>query len=441
MSEEAIAEAQRPLLDAQDVDDPSGLDQQGLEQLADKLEQVIIDTTGEPFPDDPWRQLELAIEAVFASWNGRRARTYRRLNDIPDDLGTAVSVQAMVFGNAGDDSGTGVAFTRDPATGEDTPFGDWLLGAQGEDVVAGIRNTEPLARLADHFPACHTELLEILDQLEDHYHDMCDIEFTIEHATLYMLQTRVGKRSATAALKMAVDMVDEGLIDEREAVSRFSPEELERLLHPHFDTSVGFDVLTTGLGASPGAASGHVVFTADEAEQRGEQGQDVILVRAQTSPEDLHGLVAAQGVLTARGGLVSHAAVVARGIGKPAVTGAADVVIDVAAGTFTVDDTIVADGDMISIDGTSGEVVIGDVPVVAPDTPPELMRLLEWADDLRHLQVWANADTPADAIAARERGAAGIGLCRTEHQFMGDRLPLVRRAILADTEEEEKGLL
>ncbi len=439
--DEVIASAGASLLARQGVDDPSGLDVAGLEELSEVYEVAIGDHTGNDFPWDPWTQLEMAISAVFRSWNGRRARTYRRLNDISDELGTAVNVQSMVFGNAGDSSGTGVAFTRDPGTGQAEPFGDFLLSAQGEDVVAGIRNTEPLARLADHFPACNQQLHEVFARLEQRYRDMCDIEFTIEEGELFILQTRVGKRSAAAALRMAVEMVDEGLIDRATAVGRFSTEQLDRLLHPRFDLDAEFSVVTTGLGASPGAASGEVVFTADEAEARAAVGDAVILVREQTSPEDLHGLVSARGVLTSRGGLVSHAAVVARGIGTPAVCGAADVVIDLDAGEFRVGDVVVRAGDVVSIDGTSGAVVVGPVPVVAPDAPKELARLLEWADEIASLSVWANADVAPDARTARDAGACGIGLCRTEHQFLGDRLPLIQRVILATSEADEAAAL
>ncbi len=435
--DEVLARAARPILEAAGVTDSSALGEAALVEVAVAYEAAIRDHTGRPFPWDPWEQLQLAIEAVFHSWNGRRARTYRRLNHIDDDLGTAANVQSMVFGNTGPGSGTGVAFTRDPATGEHRPFGDFLLSAQGEDVVAGIRNTEPLARLVDHFPTCHDELLGVFERLEQRYRDMCDIEFTIEEGELFILQTRVGKRSARAALRMAVEMVDERLIDPATAVGRFTPDQLERLLHPRFDPDVDLDVLTTGLPASPGAASGQVVFTADEAEARAAIGDDVVLVRTQTSPEDLHGLVAATGVLTSRGGLVSHAAVVARGIGTPAVCGAADVEIDDDQALFRVGDTTVHAGDVISIDGSTGQVVAGRVPVVAPDTPKELDRLLEWADDVRDMEVWANADMAPDASVARTGGATGIGLCRTEHQFLGTRLPLVRRAILATADADE----
>ena len=437
IDEEAFHDAARSVLAGHGVAEISQLDADGMATLVRTYEDVV----GEAHPApalrvDPWAQLEAAIEAVFRSWNGRRARDYRRLEGIPDHLGTAVNVQVMVFGNAGADSGTGVAFTRDPATGEATPVGDFLVDAQGEDVVAGIRNTLPLAQMTTTFPDQHRELVTAMDRLEQRYRDMCDLEFTIERGRLFILQTRVGKRTAAAALRMAVEMADEGLIDTRTAVSRFSCEQLDRLLHPQFDPTATPDVLTTGLGASPGAASGQVVFTADEAEARAGRGEDVILVRPQTSPDDLHGIVAARGILTSRGGLVSHAAVVARGIGTPAICGADAVVIDRDGRRFRVGDVEVAEGDTISIDGTTGTVVLGAVPVIAPTPPPQLDRLLGWADELKRLAVWANADTGADARVARQHGAQGIGLCRTEHQFLGDRLPVVQRAILADTTDD-----
>ncbi|MBY5163491.1 pyruvate, phosphate dikinase [Salsipaludibacter albus] len=414
------------------VADPSELDTDAAHDLVVAYRSAVEGAIGRHFPDDPREQLQAAVAAVFRSWNGRRARDYRRMEGIPDDLGTAVNVQSMVFGNLGDDSGTGVVFTRDPATGEATPYGDFLLAAQGEDVVAGIRNSEPFGALADHFPDCHAELLDVLDRLEERYHDMCDVEFTVEQGRLWVLQTRVGKRSAPAAVRIAVELVDEGLLEPAEAVARVQPTQLERLLHPGFDAEAAFDVLTTGLGASPGAASGHVAFTADEAEARAADGESVILVRPETSPEDLHGLISAVGVLTSRGGLVSHAAVVARGIGTPAVCGADELVIDLDAQRMSVNGTVVEDGDLVSIDGTTGEVVLGEVPVVVPEPTPELARLLDWADDLRRLGVRANADTPEDARRARAFGAEGIGLCRTEHMFLGDRLPIVQRMILED---------
>ncbi len=420
------------------------------ELTADQLEEVArghIEATsaaGASIPDDPHEQLRLGVEAVFRSWNGSRARAYRKVEGIPDDLGTAVNVQVMVAGNLGDDSATGVAFTRDPATGEPTPYGDWLQGAQGEDVVAGIRHPDPLRTMHDAFPEAARELEEHLDTLERHYRDLCDIEFTIERGKLWMLQTRVGKRSATAALRMAVDMVDEGLIDEAEAVRRVRPEQLEALLHPRFaetPTRVPDDgapqLLTTGLAASPGAAVGQITMTADDAVRRAAGGQDVVLVRPETSPDDLEGMVAAQGLLTSRGGLVSHAAVVARGFGIPAVCGAADLEIDLRGGTVTVDGTVLRDGDVISIDGSTGMVVAGPMELVPVDDDPRLERLLAWADEHRVLRVRANADTADDARRSRAAGAEGIGLCRTEHQFLGERLPLVQRVILSEEEQDE----
>jgi pyruvate, orthophosphate dikinase len=436
LPERALEAAARNVLSRHGASRPDDLDADGMADLADAYEQVLVDAGAAAVIADPWAQLEAAIEAVFRSWNGRRARDYRRMEGIADDLGTAVNIQAMVFGNAGDDSGTGVAFTRDPATGDRNPVGDFLVNAQGEDVVAGTHATRPLADLRDVFPDCAAELDRIMQELEQHYQDMCDVEFTIERGRLFMLQTRVGKRSALASLRMAVDMADEGLIKPAEAVNRFRPEQLDRLLHPQFDPSASYQVLATGLPASPGAASGAVVFDSDEAVEREAAGEDVILVRTQTSPEDLHGMVAARGVLTSRGGLVSHAAVVARGIGKPAVCGADDVVIH--GDRFRVGDVEVAAGDIISLDGTSGEVVLGSVPVVEPEMPPELERMLSWADEIRTLGVWANADTGADATVARANGAEGIGLCRTEHQFLGDRLPVVQDAILARDADTER---
>ena len=403
---------------------------------------------GVVIPEDPHEQLQLGVEAVFRSWNGQRARAYRRVERIPDDLGTAVNVQVMVAGNLGEDSATGVAFTRDPATGEPVSYGDWLPGAQGEDVVAGIRHPEPLRTMADTFPEAARELEEHLTTLEQHYRDLCDIEFTIERGKLWMLQTRVGKRSATAALRMAVDMVDEGLIGEDEAVRRVRPEQLEALLHPRFAQTPGRtgdpdspQLLATGLAASPGAAVGYITMTADDAVKRAAGGQDVLLVRTETSPDDLEGMVASQGLLTSRGGLVSHAAVVARGFGIPAVCGAADLLIDVRAGTVTVDGTVLHDGDLISIDGSSGMVVAGAMELVPADDDPRLERLLAWADTRRTLGIRANADTADDARRSRAAGAEGIGLCRTEHQFMGERLPLVQRVILSEEEADESTAL
>jgi pyruvate, orthophosphate dikinase len=413
-----------------------------VEQLAEvvaKHRQTIADA-GKELPEDPRDQLRLAIEAVFRSWNGDRAKAYRRIEHIPDDLGTAVNVQMMVFGNLGDRSATGVAFTRDPATGEKVHYGDFLIGAQGEDVVAGTRAVEHIDTMGETFPHAKEELEETLDTLEQHYHDMCDVEFTIENDKLWMLQTRVGKRSAAAALRMAVEMVDEGLIDEVEALKRVTTKQLEAMLHPRFGPNAP-EPITTGLAASPGAAVGKVVLTSQEAKERGNAGESVVLVRPETSPEDLEGMVASVGMLTARGGLVSHAAVVARGLGKPAVCGANELKIDAKAGTVTVNGTVIHADDIISIDGTTGQVVIGEVELEIPEDDPNVAKLLTYADKQRRLHVWANADTPEDARRALAAGAEGIGLCRTEHQFLGDRLPLIRQMILSKTEEEERAAL
>jgi pyruvate, orthophosphate dikinase len=412
-----------------------------LQGLADRFKAIVLAEAGIEFPQDPTDQLQLAIEAVFRSWNSERAGVYRRMEKIADDLGTAVNVQAMVFGNKGDDSGTGVAFTRDPATGENRAYGDFLKNAQGEDVVAGIRATEPLQAMGNEFPECHRQLLGLMQTLQNHYHDMCDIEFTIEQGRLFLLQTRVGKRTAAAALRMAVEMEKEGLIDKREAVLRVQPAQLDQLLHPQFDPEAKYTAVTKGLNASPGAAVGKVYFTADAAEQHREAGEAVILVRPETSPDDLHGMIAAEGILTSRGGLVSHAAVVARGMGTPAVCGASELEIDVDGGMFQVNGEVVRQGEVISINGTTGEVVIGPVAVVTPDPGGPFETILGWADTFRRMKVRTNADLPHDAQVARRFGAEGIGLCRTEHMFLGDRLELVQRFILADSAVEEEAAL
>jgi pyruvate,orthophosphate dikinase len=426
---------------ARGVDTDPELSADDLEGLVETFKGIVEREARIPFPQDPREQLGYAIEAVFKSWNGKRARDYRHFEGIPDDLGTAVNVQAMVFGNKGDDSGTGVAFTRDPATGENRAYGDFLPNAQGEDVVAGIRVTEHLDDMGAHFPESHRELLEVMDTLQSHYRDMCDIEFTIEQGRLFLLQTRVGKRTAAAALRMAVEMERDGLIDKRDAVLRVQPEQLDQLLHPQFDPSASYTALAKGLNASPGAAVGQVYFTADEAEERHEEGERVILVRPETSPDDLHGMIAAEGILTSRGGLVSHAAVVARGMGRPAVCGASALDIDVEGRQFRVGDTVVQEGDIISINGTTGEVVVGPVPVITPEPTGPFDTILQWADEFRRLGVRANADLAPDARVARRFGAEGIGLCRTEHMFLGDRLPLVQRFILAADEDEEHAAL
>jgi pyruvate,orthophosphate dikinase len=412
-----------------------------LRGLVETFKGIVKQQRGIDFPQEPREQLQYAIEAVFKSWNGERAKVYRRMEKIPDDLGTAVNVQTMVFGNKGDDSGTGVAFTRDPATGENRPYGDFLRNAQGEDVVAGIRVTEPLDAMADAFSDCHRELLETMSTLQNHYRDMCDIEFTIEQGRLFILQTRVGKRTAAAALRMAVEMHEEGLIDKQEAVLRVAPEQLDQMLHPQFDPKAAYKALAKGLNASPGAAVGKVYFTADDAEARREDGEAVILVRPETSPDDLHGMIAAEGILTSRGGLVSHAAVVARGMGTPAVCGASALEIDVEGKQFSVDGAVVREGDIISINGTTGEIVLGSVPVITPEPSGPFDVILGWADEFRRLGVRTNADLPHDAEVARRFGAEGIGLCRTEHMFLGDRLPLVQRFILAADEAEEAAAL
>jgi pyruvate,orthophosphate dikinase len=405
-----------------------------LMDLVERFKTIIREHAGRLFPTDPKEQLRMAIEAVFRSWNNERAKVYRRQYSIPDDLGTAVNVVAMVFGNLGDDSGTGVAFTRDPATGEKGVYGDYLPNAQGEDVVAGIRNTLPLHELRRLNPEAYRELLEIMKRLERHYRDMCDIEFTIEKRKLWMLQTRVGKRTGAAAVKMAVDMANEGLIKRDQAVLRVEPDHLDQLLHPQFDPKADVEVLAKGLNASPGAAVGAVVFDADTAAERGEDGEAVVLVRRETNPDDLHGMIAARGILTSHGGKTSHAAVVARGMGKPAVCGAEALKIDYAKREFSVNGTRVKEGDVISIDGTTGRVVLGEVPLVEPKLSGDFETLLGWADTIRQLRVRANADDGPSAGQARQFGAEGIGLCRTEHMFgtPGDpRLPTFRQVILS----------
>jgi len=414
-----------------------------LRTLINTYQRIVRDHTGSPFPQDPAEQLRGAIEAVFRSWNGARAMAYRVRERIPHDLGTAVNVQSMVFGNRDDNSGTGVGFTRDPATGAAGSYGDFLVNAQGEDVVAGIRNTEPLSALQARFPAVHKELLGIFGRLETHYRDMCDTEFTIEQGKLWMLQTRVGKRTGAAALRMAVEMTKDRKIKltKAEAIGRVTAEHLDQVLHPQF-AGGGHRVLTKGLAASPGAAVGAVYFSADDAADAADRGEQVILVRSETSPEDVHGMIVAEGILTSRGGLVSHAAVVARGWGKPAVVGAE--AIRIADDRFTVGDVTVRQGDVISLDGTTGEVVLGSVQLSVAEPPAEFATILKWADEIRkgHLAVRANADNGPDATNARGFGAEGIGLCRTEHMFLADdRLPIVRRMILASSPAEEQAAL
>ncbi len=413
-----------------------------LRSLVTKYKHVIQQETGREFPDDPIDQLWGAIAAVFESWNTKRAIDYRRLHDIPDSLGTAVNVMAMVFGNLGEDSGTGVAFTRNPSTGERALYGEFLINAQGEDVVSGTRDPQPIADLERVMPAAYAELAQMAQRLERHFRDVQDMEFTIERGKLYMLQTRRAQRTGHAAVRIACEMVDEGVVSEEEAVARVPPNDLDQLLHPTIDPSAELDLLTTGLPASPGAASGAVVFEADEAERIGRTGQPVILVRRETSPEDFHGMVVAKAILTARGGMTSHAAVVARGMGKPCVAGAQKLIVDEEARLFSVDGRSIREGEWITIDGTRGQVHAGKAALIAPELSDNFRRLMTWADKLRNLKVRVNADTPADAHRGREFGAEGIGLCRTEHMFFeGTRLQAMREMIVAqDSEGRQKAL-
>ncbi|HET6421024.1 MAG TPA: pyruvate, phosphate dikinase [Geobacteraceae bacterium] len=418
------------------------------QELVATFKAKIRETLGMEFPEDPQEQLWGAIGAVFGSWMNQRAITYRKLNNIPAEWGTAVNIQSMVFGNMGSDCATGVAFTRDPATGENYFYGEYLVNAQGEDVVAGIRTPQPLSKakkkdgvpaMEEVMPECYQQLLKIRSILEKHYVDMQDIEFTIEKDKLYMLQTRNGKRTARAAVKIAVDMVREGLIDEKKAVLRVQPSQLDQLLHPSLDPNAPRKVIARGLPASPGAASGEVVFSADEAEAAAKIGLKVILVRVETSPEDIHGMHAAQGILTARGGMTSHAAVVARGMGKCCVAGCGEIKVDYAANQFTANGKTLNKGDVITLDGSTGEVMLGNVPTVPPQLTGDFGTLMEWVDKFRRLKVRANADTPNDARVAREFGAQGIGLTRTEHMFFeADRIAAVREMILADSVEARK---
>lgn len=408
-------------------------------EVVTEYKKLIQKETGRSFPQEPLEQLFMAVYAVFNSWNNDRAIVYRKINKIPDELGTAVNIQTMVFGNMGNDSGTGVAFTRSPSTGEKKLYGEYLINAQGEDVVAGIRTPQPIASLEQDMPGVYKEFADACNLLEKHYRNMQDIEFTIERGKLWMLQTRNGKRTAQAAIKIAVDMVDEGLITKDEAVLRVEPGQLDQLLHRRIDPGAKLNVVAKGLPASPGAASGTVVFDSDLAEKLGQEGKKLILVRTETTPDDIHGIVAAQGILTSRGGMTSHAAVVARGMGKPCVCGCEAVRIDYEQNEFYIGDLVVKQGDMISIDGATGSVILGTVPMLDPELSPEFQKLLEWADQIRTLGVRANADTPTDAAKAREFGAEGIGLTRTEHMFMAqDRLPIVQEMILADGQRERQ---
>ncbi|HHW61033.1 MAG TPA: pyruvate, phosphate dikinase [Syntrophomonadaceae bacterium] len=407
-----------------------------------EYKELVEQEQGRSFPQDVQEQLILAIQAVFDSWNNPRADYYRRLNKIPEDLGTAVNVQAMAFGNMGNDCGTGVAFTRDPSTGEKELYGEFLINAQGEDVVAGIRTPMPISKLKEELPDVYQQFLDTCLNLEKHYRDMQDIEFTVEKGKLYILQTRNGKRTTRAAVKIAVDMVNEGLISKEEALLRVEAEQINQLLHRQIDTSANVQPVAKGLPASPGAAYGKVIFDADEAEKEGERGEKVVLVRSETTPDDIHGIVYAQGVLTSRGGMTSHAAVVARGMGKPCVCGCEVLKIDLEKQQFTIGDKVVKKGDTLTIDGATGDVILGEVAMIEPTLSDEFQTLLQWADEVKKLKVRANADTPEDASKAREFGAEGIGLTRTEHMFMAqERLPYVQEMILAESLEDRQAAL
>ncbi|MCR4427900.1 MAG: pyruvate, phosphate dikinase [Caldiserica bacterium] len=426
------------------------LSTEALKEIVEAIKKMVKEELKMDFPQDPLEQLKLAVKAVFLSWNNERAIAYRKFNKIPETLGTAVNVQMMVFGNMGSDSGTGVAFTRNPATGEKVVFGEYLLNAQGEDVVAGIRTPKPISAMKDELPQTYQQFMETCALLEKHFRDIQDIEFTVERGKLYLLQTRSGKRTARAAVKVAVDMVREGLISKEEAVMRVEPNQIYQLLLPHFDENdkkeavKRGDYLAKGVNASPGAATGKAVFDPDTAEEMGKRGEAVILVRAETSPDDVHGMIMAKGILTARGGATSHAAVVARSIGKPCVTGCEAIKVDLEGRSFSANGIKIKEGDYISIDGATGEVFRGKIKTEETkfSEEKELQTILSWADEFRKLQVWANADYPRDAQKAREFGAQGIGLCRTEHMFFEEeRLPIVRKMILASSEEERKEAL
>ena len=433
--EEALTEAKKR---AGVKSDPE-LKPNQLRELVEEFKAIYRRDTGEDFPEDPEAQLRAAIEAVFASWNTDRAVAYRRMEKIPDDLGTAVNVQMMAFGNMGDDSGTGVAFTRNPITGEKELYGDYLANAQGEDVVAGIRSTEPISALSRRLPEVGRQFQQYAEKLEAHYRDVQDLEFTVERGKLYMLQTRSAKRTGEAAVNIAVDMVNEGLITREDAVARVEPRQLEQLIHPRVDPSANSDPIGKGVPASPGAATGQAVFDADTAEEWGRAGKSVILVRVETNPNDVHGMIEARGILTSTGGTASHAALVARGMGRPCIVGASSINVDVKKQQFSVNGTTVRQGEEITLDGTTGNVYLGRVPTIEPRPSTNFQTLLSWADEIRRLEVWANADYPRDAEKARENGAQGIGLCRTEHMFMEeDRLPIVRAMIMATTTEERE---
>jgi len=428
--------------EAKGVEMDTDLDVDDLKEVVEEFKALIQSETGSPFPEDSKEQLKYAINAVFGSWNNARAIKYRQINNIPDDWGTAVNVQTMVYGNMGDSSGTGVAFTRDPATGEKRFFGEYLINAQGEDVVAGIRTPSEIKELQDAMPSVYKELEAIYKKLEDHYRDMQDIEFTIQEGKLYMLQTRTGKRTAAAAIRIAIEMVGEGMINKETAVQRIDPAQLDQLLHPMIDPKADVEAVAKGLPASPGAAVGQVVFTPEEAEEAAERGEKVILVRPETTPEDVGGMHAAQGILTAIGGMTSHAAVVARGMGKCCVVGCGALRINEAAGECLIGTHKVKRGEYITLNGSTGEVILGQAPLTQPEISGNFETLMEWSDEIRTLGVWTNADTPHDAKNARSFGAEGIGLCRTEHMFFADdRIPIVRRMIMAKSEDVRKAAL
>ena len=428
------------------------LSEESLGQLVKKYKQHVKETTKKDFPQDPYEQLWGAISAVFDSWKNQRAITYRKLNDIPEEWGTAVNIQAMVFGNMGDDCCTGVAFTRNPSTGDKEIYGEFLVNAQGEDVVAGIRTPQPLSidhedtnngkSLQEVMPDKYEELISVFNKLEEHYMDMQDIEFTIQKKKLWVLQTRNGKRTTNAAIKIAVDLVNENVISKKEALIRINPESLEQLLHPTLDPTAKKEVLTKGLPASPGAASGKVVFTADEAEKLASSGEDVILVRSETSPEDIHGMHAAKGILTARGGMTSHAAVVARGMGRPCVSGASEINIDEKSGKLVIKEKEIISEEIITINGSTGEVILGRIATVEPELSSYFNIIMDWSDEIRKLSIRTNAETPEDVNIAKKFGAEGIGLCRTEHMFFDtNRILFMRQMILAKNLEERKEAL
>ena len=436
---ESVIEAQKEKVGK--TEDPE-LTAEDWEVVTKTFKDIIKRESGEVFPNDPREQLSRAVQAVFKSWNGKRAVDYRNFHRLPHNWGTACNVQTMVFGNMGERSGTGVAFTRDPNDGAPVLYGEFLLNSQGEDVVAGVRTPQPISTLQNAMPSIYNEFQAYAEKLEAHYTEMQDLEFTIEDGKLFMLQTRSGKRSPAAAIRIAVDLVNEGKITRESAVRRVEATQVDAMLHPRIDGTAQISPIAQGLNASPGAASGTVAFTANAAADRAEKGEAVILVRPETSPDDFHGMAASQAILTSRGGATSHAAIVARQLGLPAVVGCESLNIDVASGMFRVEGLEVSDGDVITVDGSTGNVMLGEVPLIPGEVTPELEQLLEWADEIRRLEIWANADTPIEAELARSYGAQGIGLCRTEHMFReGDRLPIVQDMILAETEPERRASL